>query len=197
MSRAEIQEVRVEELSPESFLPYGFAIQSHRDASFFDELPFRMANAGFEVDGTAALYIIRYVRREMIESRFERHLTMTETRICLGAPVVVLVGGPTAIGNRQTYPELASIRAFLIRKGGGILLKRGIWHALNCFPVGQPFADCAFLSEIEAESELAKFPDSHQLKRTHVVDFLQEGRTFKVTDPEGLLPELMMGDGGD
>lgn len=179
--------VEVEELSSDAFRPFGAVIQPGWQPAVFDGLPYRMVNMGFETDGRPALYVIRYLRREMTESRFERHLTMTETRICLSGGVVVMVAAATSSRQPPGLPEPESVRAFLLRTGDGVLLKRGTWHALDCFAVFHPYADCAFMSELEAEAELAAFSDPARLERTDIVDFSVDALAFNVTDPRGLL----------
>ena len=123
----------------------------------------------------------------MVLSKFERHLTMTETRISLGMRYVIVVAGATSIADRHRLPDPESVRAFLMKPGAGVLLKRGTWHALNCFTVGELFADSAFINEIEAEAELVNIDDPGQLERTHIVDVDSADWEFKVADPDELM----------
>ena len=108
-----------------------------------------MVDLGFTVDGTAALYLIRYQRAEMAVTRLERHHAMTETRISLGRPSVIVVASPSQSGG----PNLDTVRAFLVPPDHGVLLARDTWHGLQAFPVGADSVDFAFLSERESEDD--------------------------------------------
>jgi ureidoglycolate hydrolase len=191
MAATHVTEVALEGLSAEGFAPFGAVLEEGWPASTFEGLPYQMLNVGFEVDGTPALYVIRYMRREMVLSKFERHLTMTETRISLGTHYVIVVAGATPIADRHRLPEPGSARAFLMRPGQGVLLKQGTWHALNCFPVARPFADFAFISEKEAEEELVNILDPDRLERTHIVDVASADRELRVVDPGDLMSQIV------
>lgn len=176
------QIIHVEELTAPGFRPFGAVISPLADDHKFADRPsllspHSMLELPFEIEGTAALYVIRYPRQEMVATRFERHLTMTETRIALRDAVVFVVGVATPADAR---PEPGSIRAFLIRPGAGIVLDRGVWHAVSCFPVVGDWTDLVFLSERESEHELER---AHPpLARTETYDFASESLVFEIGD---------------
>lgn len=180
----QILEIPIEELEPSRFSEFGRVLAADRPADEFAAQPNRMIEFDFAVEGTPALYLIRYKARNTTFSEFERHLTMTETRIALGAAAVLVVAGSTAPEAVDRWPDPESVRAFMIRKGTGVLLRKGTWHA-QCFPVAAEYADFAFLSELEAEQELVK--PNHAFERTEMIDFADRGWAFSLTDPEGLV----------
>jgi len=182
-------DVSVEDLNAEAFSPFGTFFSSGWPSEAFAGKPNRMIDLGFSVDGTPSLYLIRYLAAEMVLTEFERHLAMTEARIALGAPASVLVvAAPNPVEAKDVLPDVESVRAFLIRPGTGLVLKRTTWHALDCFPVHEPFVDFAFISERESEKELEGAFDA--LERTQIVDFSDSGIEFRVSDPAGLLSSL-------
>lgn len=180
----EIVEVAVEEVTLDSFSPFGTLIFSGRSATDFDNQRNPMLDLGLAIDGAPALFVIRYLAQDMTFSMFERHLTMTESRIALGNAAVMVVAGPPLV-EPNDRPDPKRIRAFLLRPGVGFMLWRGTWHALSCFPVASEFADFAFLSEREAEEELRAV--KLKLKRTDLVDLTDSGKLVRVVDPAELL----------
>ena len=184
-------EVPLEPLTADSFSPFGRLIEplpcdppAERDA-------FHMVALPFTVDSTPDLRIAHYPVQDMCFAKFERHLTMTETRIALGQAVVLIVAADTPLDDRHTLPDAGSVRALLMKGNKGIIFRRGTWHGLDCYPVnGQP-ADFAFLTEREAEDELLEVSDTGALHRSHIVDFAESrGVVFRVSDPLGLLPSV-------
>ncbi len=185
-----IIDVPVEPLVSEASKPFGRVIERNIKTADFESSPNRMMNLGFEVDGHAELYLIRYLRRDMLVSRFERHLTMTEARISLGEPAVVLVAADTALGKPIKIPDPNSARAFLIKGGQGFMFHRGTWHSLDCYPTAAEFADFAFFTEREAEQELLALQESDpsECKRSHIIDFTKAHNvTFRIVDPMDLI----------
>jgi ureidoglycolate lyase len=160
-------DISVEPLTAGSFYPFGRVIEPQCDPAVFDGRPNRMIDLEFSCDGRSSLYIIRYPSQEIRVGQMERHLTMTEARVALGRPAVVLVAGDL----RTDSPELAaaSMRAFLIGPHQGLRFHRGTWHSLDCYPISGDWVDFAFFSEYESESELAG-PELDQCIRTDFID---------------------------
>ena len=185
-----IVDIPVEPLVAEAFKPFGVVIEGGGNKAEFENSPNRMINLGFEVDGRAELYIIRYLRQEMLISRLEQHLTMTEARVSLGEPVVVVVAESVALADPKAIPDPKTARAFLVMGRQGFMFNRGAWHSLDCYPTVASFADFAFFTEREAEKELTQLQDldPDQCRRSHIVDFTRDhDLVFRVTDPIGLL----------
>ena len=61
----------------------------------------------------------------------------------------------------------------------GLVLARDAWHSLDCYPVGAPFADFAFISEARTERELAEIEDLTRCRHSDVVD-LRASREVEV-----------------
>jgi len=119
----------------------------------------------------------------MVAIQLERHLTMTEARIALGRPSVIL----TTTAEKSGLPNLDDAKAFLIPCDHGLVFARGIWHGLQAFPIGADSVDFAFLSEREAENELA-YGQSAANDRSEIIDLANCCFSrLVVTDPRGLL----------
>ena len=165
-------EIEIEPLTPEVFEPFGQVICQLPATGDGTEPGFNPLRLKYEVDGTPELGIVRYPYQEMAFSELERHFTMTEGRVPLSdTPVVMIVAEPTPLEDRNALPEPAAIRAFLLEARQGLLLRRGTWHALDCFPITPPFADFAFYTEKEAEEELVKEADLERLERSQIVNY--------------------------
>ncbi len=185
-----IIDIPVESLHADSFSPYGIVIKEllHNRVAKFE-----MQNLGFEVDGTAELFIVSYPFQEMEFSKFERHHTMTEGRISLERAVVLVVAEDTPLNDCHSLPEPKSLRAFLLPGNQGIMFHKGTWHCIDCFPTEQGHADFAFFTEAESEEELLVFEDGdpENIQRSDLLDYKKErGVSFRITDPNGLLASV-------
>ena len=181
-------EVPLEPLTKETFAPYGKVIgPSPFDGASNDDT-FHMINLEFAVEKTPELRIAHYPVKEMRLSTFERHLTMTESRVALGRAVVVVVAGDTPIDDRHSLPDVRSVRALLLPGTQGIMFARGAWHGLDCYPIGNKPADFAFFTEKESEDELETAKSFDELKRSDMVDYAEaQAVEFRITDPNGLV----------
>ena len=186
-ARYKIVDVPLQPMTAEAFAPYGRLIESRPVEGHGAEGKFRMTGLPFTVDGTPDLRIAHYPAQDMYWSKFERHLTMTETRIALGRAVVLIVAGDTPLDERCTLPDVRSVKALLMRGDQGIVFRRGAWHGLDCYPVNTRHADFAFLTEREAEDELVDLGNVDTLRRSHIVDFAETRNiVFRASDPCGL-----------
>ena len=165
-------EITVEPLTPEVFEPFGEVICERPTTGDSTAPGFNPLRVNFEVDGTPTLGIVRYPYQDMSFSEFERHPFMTESRVPLSnMPVVMVVAEPTPLDDLNAFPDPADFRAFLMEARQGLLLRRGTWHALDCFPIAPPFADFAFFTEKEAEEELIEPVDLENLHRSQIIDY--------------------------
>ncbi len=181
----------LEPLTTDSFAPFGRLIESLPHNPHVDQDTFHMVGLPFDVDSTPDLRIAHYPVQDMCFSKFERHLTMTESRVALGQAVVLIVAADTPLDDRHTLPDARSVKALLMKGNQGIVFRRGTWHGLDCYPVNGRPADFAFLTEREAEDELLEVSDVDALQRSHIVDFADaRGINFRVSDPHGLLPAV-------
>ena len=183
----EVFEIPLEPLQVEAFSPYGIVIKALPPNH---QAKFEMHNLSFEVDGTPELFIVSYPFQEMEFSTFERHRTMTEARVSLGGAVVIVVAEETPMDDRNSFPDPETFRAFLIPSNQGIMIHKGSWHCIDCFPVRPGHVDFAFFTEAESEDEFFDFEDSDKVnfQRSDLFDYKEEkGISFRITDPDGLL----------
>jgi ureidoglycolate hydrolase len=176
--------IPIEPLEAAAFRPFGRVIERRKQAAAFEAHPNRMIDLGFTLDGNAALYLIRYIRQDIVVTQMERHLTMTESRVALGTPAVIFVSTGFDLEG-DSFIE-GAIRAFLIAPNQGLIFNRGTWHSMDCFPFSEPWADFAFFSEREAEAELADL-ELQQCVRTDIINLEQRFQLrLIVSDPQGL-----------
>jgi hypothetical protein len=102
----------------------------------------------------------------------------------------MVVAAPTDPIDPDSVPAPGAVRAFFVPAGLGILLWRGTWHALNRSPVRPEGAAFLMLSERDTQRQLERqMADGTPPARSQVVDFAQRaGATFRIVDPQGLLP---------
>ena len=184
-----IVEIPVERLTADAFAPYGQVLEEFSPEIRAVQGRKATKTLDFVINGAVELDIVRYDQQPMEFYMLERHLTLTETRVPLTpSTVVVIVGAPTRPVDRAVSPPPESLRAFVLNGRQGVLLWRGTWHALDCFPVSSPYADFAFVCEVETESEWKNAPDLSGCQRSHFVDLRRElDLQFKVVDPAGFL----------
>jgi ureidoglycolate lyase len=187
----EVIDIPIESLTDDAFAPFGSVIAELPAGvpAVYGIKPARVLDFGIE--GSARLVVVRYPHQPMEFARLERHVLVTETRVPLLPVLTVMVVAPAAAKEDQAgYPEPASVRAFLLDGRQGILLYRGVWHGLDCYPVGRPHVDFLVISEGRTEDEwiLGKDPDAHEHSRT--VDYRDRRMSFRIVDPKGLLRDL-------
>ncbi len=188
--QTKVIEVPVEPLVAETFVPYGTVIEELPTSGQWAEPKFHLVSLGFGVAGTADLRLARYPYQAMEFSKLERHFTMTESRVPLGKPVVLIVAGDTPPDDREALPDPGSLRALLMRGDQGVMFKRRAWHGLDCFPLAPPHADFAFFTESESEDEFGDGYNAEDLQRSQIVDYAEtRSLSFRVTDPAGLLAQ--------
>ena len=128
----------------------------------------------------------------MVFSKIERHFNITQCFIPLdGAAIVMVVAPPTDPSDRSALPPPASVRAFLVGGDTGILLWKGVRHALNRFPIKPPAASFALLTAMETQRELERqLHQGSEPELTQTVDYEPRlGVSFKIADPRRLLPD--------
>ena len=105
--------------------------------------------------------------------------------------MVMVVAPPTDPGDRSALPPPASLRAFLVAGDTGILLWKGVWHALTRFPIKPPAASFALLTAMETQRELERqLHRGSEPELTQAVDYERRfGVSFKIADPRRLLPD--------
>jgi len=143
----DVLRVPVEPLDQDRFGPYGSIIGPETaDSPRLNRAP---GNLGFlwiqkalEFPRQPYVGSLRYYHRATRCEFMQKHPASTVVLIPLGfAPSVVYV----ATDDGADRPDLASLRAFLLEGGRGIILDRGTWIRY-AYPLG-PFADFAYVTQ--------------------------------------------------
>lgn len=172
--------IPLERLTTEAFAPCGTLIAAGLHRPDFARPKLQNWRLAFASDAPPRLQVMRYHAQPMVLSQFERHLCVTEVRCPIGDARGVLVVAGKTDGDAPPRPD--AVRAFLIDGTAGVMLDPGVWHGLDCFPVGAPSADFLFLSDAATEDEIETVIAG---TRTHIVD-LGPDVVFEITDPSGL-----------
>ena len=186
---AKVIEIPVEPLTGDEFAPFGEIIgPAPWRVPDWERPGLRMWRFDFESDAPTRLQVMRYMHQPMAFHHLERHVCVTEGRIPLGGVrAVMVVAPPTPLDDPAGHPDPGSLRAFLLDGRRGIMLRRGTWHALDCFPVEPPHADFGFLSDVETENEIELTAAAVTRERTHVTDYLEHSDlSFVIIDPRGV-----------
>ncbi|HEY0185409.1 MAG TPA: ureidoglycolate lyase [Rhodopila sp.] len=122
----DVRDLRVEDLSPEAFAPYGTIIPPMEDGT-----PFGAQDAVLQLGaGTPRFYAMRLPNRGLVISRITRHRQVTQVLGSAGGqPWLLAVAPPPAEDVAEAEPGLEEIRAFRIPGDAAIMLLRGAWHA--------------------------------------------------------------------
>ena len=177
-----IIDVTVEPLSEAGFAPFGAVVGALAEPPAFSAGAMDTWRAPFEVDGAMQMTICRFKRQAMRFSTLERHLAVTQGFLPLGGSAsIMVVAPPTDIADPAAAPDPASVRAFRLDGDKGVVLWRGVWHALARFPVSADFADIVLLTgrDTQAEIERAAY-DPRDMRLTHLVDYAAHGIEFQV-----------------
>jgi ureidoglycolate lyase len=154
----------IEELSPESFAPFGRVIQT-------PDRPQDGGGPGWMWWGSVALmpgeeqpYMIGYLDLEPAELRFdwaERHMRSVEVLVPAGGDCLVYVGPPENPEEPDRMPPLERFRVFRIRQGQGVLLEKGVWHGAP-LAVAKPLNVFVMLLDKSGENDLhqVRFPEN-------------------------------------
>jgi ureidoglycolate lyase len=188
-----IVEVPVEGLSPEAFAPFGQIIGDLPEPPVLVGPAIRSWRMALDMDGPPEMVVLRFEYRPFECTTLERHLAATQCSVALGdVPSIMVLAAPTGPDDPDGVPRPEAVRAFFVPGGFGILLWRGIWHSLNRFPVRREGGDFVMLGDRETQRELDRqLVDGTPTPRTQLVDFAERaGTTFRIVDPQGLLPPL-------
>ena len=179
---ATIVEVKAEPLTAGSFAPYGQLIGAGEEPADYARPLLDVWRLDFRADARTRVQIMRYHRQPMTFSRLERHVHVTEGRIPLGrARAALAVAGATGEA-RDSMPDRDSVRAFRFDGSCGILFAPGIWHSLDCFPLGSPSVDFVLLSDEATETEIESWREPASGRRTHVCDYASVGIEFRIVE---------------
>jgi ureidoglycolate lyase len=179
MAEPRIVQLPAEPFSQEAFAPFGVAIGEPARPADVSGPASRLWLIPFEGEGGFQLAFMRFARQPMRFSKLERHFAVTQGYAPLGGdPFVTVVGPPTA---RGAPPEPERLRAFLLDGRQGLLMHKGVWHALDRFPTATEHVDVAFITSAATQAELMPGVQGTP-KLTEIVDCAERlGVTFEVT----------------
>jgi ureidoglycolate lyase len=179
-SMARTIEIPLLPLEERGFAPFGQIIGDGVSPPVYEGDGLRSWRLDFDVAGRTELMVIRYDHRPLTFSKLERHLDVTQSFIALGGAASVMVVAPPTGTDEVPRPD--DIRAFHIPGEVGIMLWRGIWHALTRFPLDPGGASFAFLTDADTQRELERQNATGEPPtRTQVVDYgQQDGLQFEI-----------------
>ena len=145
----------VEPFSAEAVAPFGVPIGEPGRPADVAGAASRLWLIPFEGEGGFQLAFMRFARQPMRFSKVERHFAVTQGYAPLGGePFVTVVAPATDPHDPDALPAPETFRAFLLDGRQGLLMHRGVWHALDRFPVSSPHVDVAFLTSAATQAEL-------------------------------------------
>ncbi len=173
-------DIEVELLTAEAFAPYGQLIAARDEAADYVRPFLDVWHLEYRADAPIRLQIMRYHEKPMTFSRLERHTRVSEGRIPIdGGRAALAVAGMTGPAP-DDVPDPSSVRAFRFDGSCGLLFAPGIWHSLDCFPLGVPHADFALLSDHATEEEIEAWTRPSSGERTHVADYSLRDIEFRI-----------------
>ncbi len=172
-------DIEVELLTTEAFAPYGQLIAARDGAADYARPFLGVWHLDYRADAPLRPQVMRYLEKPMTFSKLERHIRVTEGRIPLdGGRAVLAVAGMTGAAP-DDLPDPSSVRAFRFDGSCGLLFNPGVWHSLDCFPLGVPHADFVLLSDQATEDEIESWTRPSSGERTHVVDYAPRDIEFR------------------
>jgi ureidoglycolate lyase len=179
MSR--VLRIGVEPLEAERFAPFGDVLNAPDRANDFRGVATVGWRFRFEAAGRTEIMILRTDYQGYRFSQLERHSGVTQAFMPIGgSPSVVVVGPPTDICDRLSFPSPEELRAFRIDGTAGYMLARGTWHSVDRLPLGPPDALFAMVTDVVTTDELVA-KDGPPFMLTHQVDYERElGVIFEI-----------------
>lgn len=176
---AETVYVDVKALTDESFAPYGQIVGVRQKEPNFHGKGLRSWRLDYSADDQTELMFIWFDHMPMRFSKLERHFGVTQAFVPLdGAAMVMVVAPRTDPANWADLPAPASVEAFLVPGNCGVMLWKGVWHALNRYPVRAEGGGFALLTSHDTQAELEReLRLGDKPKLTQAVDY---ATTFNV-----------------
>ncbi|MFD2332927.1 ureidoglycolate lyase [Cohnella sp. GCM10020058] len=148
-------QVKVEELTPEAFAPYGKVIDlpdgdPSKSGDGWDCWSYIQM---LDVSVPIGFGLVVTQRRDSIVDAMERHVSREELLLTFDREIVQPVARCADIDDPEEQPDPASVRCFRIRPGQAIVIGRGVWHS-PAYPAGD---DARYLFGIEKKPD--KFGD--------------------------------------
>lgn len=123
--------LKIEELTVESFAPFGEVIVQPARAYDAQGPGWMWWGENHTLAGGDRKYAIGYLDLAPAELTFnwaERHMRSDELLIPMGGDCLVYVGPPDHPDEPDRLPSLERFRVFRLHKGQGVLLRKGVWH---------------------------------------------------------------------
>ncbi len=124
-------EITVEELTPEVFEPYGRVLV----------LPERAATKKgkgwtcwspietISVDSPLGIGIVELEKIDLLITEMERHVSREELLWPVDQAIIQPMALPVQLDEPRAKPMLETVRAFMVRPGQAIIMKKGAWHS--------------------------------------------------------------------
>lgn len=162
-------EVMAEELSEEAFAPYGRIVK-------VPEEPAPRSGAGWEcwygfqvLECRWPLYLgaVRTALRPIVVDAMERHTHTFELLYPHGTDLIQPLALPLALDDADARPDPATLRAFRLPVGFGIVMHPGTWHSA-AFPVGRDgtYSFACMQPDFPYEPVWVPFPDGDTVRVT-------------------------------
>jgi len=179
-------QLRCEIADEASFAPYGMLVRRP------DNVAANLASGAveswllpFTSGSEPQIMFNRYHDKGREFSVMEKHLKVSQCFFPLGGVPYIMVVGKGSVEQQTVGPEDDS--AFYVDGDCGVLLWQHVWHSLARFPVGAPYIDLAFITDLETQNEIERhLAGGVRPTQTEFIDFMQTHQTrFLVQDPQG------------
>jgi ureidoglycolate lyase len=180
-------DISVEPLAADAFADFGEIVMHGIGVPRYSGADLQSWPIPLDHDGPLEMMLIRY---EYVEPRLtflERHFHISQAFFPMGGIGSIMVVAPAS--DPQNAPEPNAVRAFYMDGAAGVVLKRGIWHALSRFPIVPPAIDMVFVTDSVTQGELERQnSDGTKPQRTEVTDMTARfGVTLRLIDQGGRL----------
>ncbi len=123
--------IRLEELSPEAFMPFGQVVEQPPRACDAAGPGWKWWGENLLLAGIEESYAIGYLDLQPVSLCFdwaERHMQTDELVIPLGGDCAVYVAPPHYLEEPDRLPARETFRAFRVPVGKAVLFGKGVWH---------------------------------------------------------------------
>jgi ureidoglycolate lyase len=165
--------VDVKPVTEALFAPFGQLIGLRDSQPNFHGNGLRSWRLEYRAEGETELMYIWFDHIPMRFSKLERHFNVTQAFVPLdGVSMVMIVAPRTNPANWDDLPIPESVEAFLVPGTCGVMLWKGVWHALNRYPIKPPGGGFALLTSSETQNELERqLHTQYQPRLTQAVDY--------------------------
>jgi ureidoglycolate hydrolase len=169
----QVVRIGVKPVTEHSFAPFGQLIGLRESEPNFHGNGLRSWRLNYGADGETELMYIWFDYMPMRFSKLERHFNVTQAFVPLnGVSMIMVVAPGTDPANWEDVPAPESVQAFLIPGDCGVMLWKGVWHALNRYPIKPPGGGFALLTTRETQNELERqLHTGYQPQLTQAVDY--------------------------